>query len=249
MSARKYKNTGVMIDWYSYWNSGSIIQERDFLRQVGKTVNGQPITPSNIDVIVDNIVEQLKLSREDRVLDLCCGNGLITNRCSLHCQHIIGVDFSKPLIRIASTHFGGKNIRYVEADVSHLPDWLFDEPFTKIYMYEGLQHIGVVGTKSLLLNLRNSAVRAAPIFLGSVPDRACLWNFYNTRARRDEYYRRIEEGTEPIGHWWNKSALARLCHACGYKVKFTPSNPLHVSHYRFDALCHPDGGYRAGMQF
>jgi cyclopropane fatty-acyl-phospholipid synthase-like methyltransferase len=229
-----------MLDWYEYWNRATLLQESDFLRQVGKTVDGRPVPETNIDAIACDIVNALMLHREDRVLDLCCGNGMITHRCAQRCLHITGVDFSIPLIRMASRHFADENVTYVEADVRQLPSWLMKEPFTKIYMYEALQHICSAQAKDLLLTLRNSAASSAPIFLGSIPDGARLWNFYNTPARRQEYRQRVEEGTEAIGHWWVKSELARLANDCDYAVKFISCNPiLHVAHYRFDALCMP----------
>jgi 2-polyprenyl-3-methyl-5-hydroxy-6-metoxy-1,4-benzoquinol methylase len=229
-----------MLDWYKYWNRPTLLQESDFLRQVGKTVHGQSIPEINIDVIARDIVGALMLHRKDRVLDLCCGNGMITHRCAQQCLHITGVDFSKPLIRTASTFFPGKNITYIEADVRYLPYWLAQQTFTKVYMYEALQHISNADARKLLLHLRNSASASAAIFFGSVPDRAQLWKFYNTAARRHEYRRRVKEGTEAIGHWWAKSELTRLANDCGYRVKFMKCNPiLHGAHYRLDALFLP----------
>jgi 2-polyprenyl-3-methyl-5-hydroxy-6-metoxy-1,4-benzoquinol methylase len=148
-----------------------------------------------------------------------CGNGMITHRCAEQCLQITGVDFSAPLIRTAAAHFAGQNITYVSGDVCDLPSWLTELPFTKIYMYEALQHLSSIDARNLLLNLQNSAAASAPVFLGSVPDRARIWKFYNTPARRQEYRQRVEAGTEPIGHWWAKSELARLGNDCGYTVK------------------------------
>jgi cyclopropane fatty-acyl-phospholipid synthase-like methyltransferase len=227
-----------MTDWYLYWNEAPIVYDDDFARQVGKTVNGHPMSSAQVDAMVDDVVERLAIDRRDRVLDLCCGNGLITRRCAARCREIIGVDFSAPLIRTASAHFSAENIRYVEADVRRLPAWLFDEPPTKIYMYEGLQHLGTSDLEGILASLRCSAARSAPILLASVPDRDRLWNFYDTPARREEYHRRVAEGTEAIGQWWSRADLMALTERCGYSVEFTALNPaLHGAHYRFDALC------------
>lgn len=230
-----------MTDWRKYWNTASHVRDADFLRQVGKTVGGEPVGPAISGTIIQDIVARLQLNLQDRALDLCCGNGLITSQCALHCQHITGVDFSEPLIQVASLHFAQKNVTYLCEDVCKLPGWLTDEPFTKIYMYEALQHLSSADTEGLLLTLRRSASGGAPIFLASIPDRERLWHFYDTPMRREEYHRRVEEGTEAIGHWWTKSELFELGKRCGYVVQFTvPHHILHGSHYRFDALCVPD---------
>jgi methylase of polypeptide subunit release factors len=47
---------------------------------VGKTVNGQEIPESQVGLIVENIANVLRLNAKDSVIDLCCGNGLITRQ-------------------------------------------------------------------------------------------------------------------------------------------------------------------------
>jgi cyclopropane fatty-acyl-phospholipid synthase-like methyltransferase len=232
-----------MIDWHKHWNTApAAVSENDYLRQVGKTVNGQPIPQASIDAMVGDIVKQLDLDRHDRLLDLCCGNGVITYRCAQYCLEVTGVDFSEPLIRIAGSHFARQNIEYLLADARQLPPSVTGKPFSKLCMYEGMQHFSIAEAESLLRIVQQSGARTAPIFFASVPDLDRLWEFYNTPARREEYHRRLREGTEAIGHWWTKAEMTQLGESCGYAVKILgPSPALHVAHYRFDALFTPQG--------
>ena len=86
-----------MTDWLSYWNAQPLqADERDFLRQVGKTVNGVPVAWEEVDLIVEALRSGLQLNASDTVLDLCCGNGLITRRVAGACGTIIGVDTQNP---------------------------------------------------------------------------------------------------------------------------------------------------------
>ncbi len=230
-----------MTNWLEYWNGHPRITESDeFLRQVGKTVSGEVIPESHVDAIVADIVGGLDLRADDRVLDLCCGNGLITRRCARHCRSIVGIDFSRPLIAVAREHFAADAIEYVEGDVCSLLAALRDEPFSKIYMYEALQHLADDQAQTVLSGLRESKSRTAPILFGSVPDRDRRWDFYDTPERREQYERAVAEGTEPIGHWWTKRELIALGERHGYAVEIRELNEvLHGARYRFHALLRP----------
>ena len=87
------------MNWKDYWNTfPNQFAKEDFIKQVGKTVQGKPITNEQLDKIILDIVQKLELKSDDRVLDLCCGNGMITYGMAQNCQSIVSVDFSEPLI-------------------------------------------------------------------------------------------------------------------------------------------------------
>ena len=74
------------------------------------------------------------------------------------------------------------------------------------------------------------------LFAGSIPERAQLRVFYNTPERWDHYERCTAEGTEQIGHWWERDELIALCDELG--LSCAPCDQpaaLYTSHYRFDA--------------
>jgi cyclopropane fatty-acyl-phospholipid synthase-like methyltransferase len=228
-----------MSDWFTYWNR-SDLAGLDPLRQVGKTINGKPIALEHLDAIVSDIVQRLSLQAKDQVLDLCCGNGLITRRCSLHCGRIVGVDYSRPLIEAAGQNSSDERISYVLADVTALSSTVLDQKFDKIYMYEALQHLERPAVAQMLRSLRCSASSSAPVLLAGIPDAARIWDFYNTPVRREEYLRRQAAGTEAIGTWWARSELEELAALSGYTVEFWSQNPsLHTAHYRFDVVFRP----------
>lgn len=232
-----------MIDWHQYWNSRpASFADDDVLRQVGWTVNGQPISAVAVDAMAADIVAGLCLTTDDTLLDLCCGNGLLTARCALHCRHVTGVDFSVPLIRIARERFLAENIEYVVADVRALPSAIQERPYSKIMMYGALQHLSAADVELLLQQLRESHAHTAPLFVGAIPDRDRLWAFYNTEERRREYARRVQEGTEALGHWWTVAELSEVARRAGYRVELLPeTSTLPTAHYRFDALFTPTG--------
>lgn len=230
-----------MTDWQKYWNTHPLIVPVDApLKQVGKTVNGIAITTAQVEALVADILAHLTISRDDKVLDLCCGNGVITHRSAAHCRSILGVDYSEPLIQVARASYGGDNISYSTGDVRDLSRSITSVTFDKIYMYEALQHLDPLGVRNMLQTLRQSASPNAPLLLASVPDEERIWLYYNTPTRRDEYLRRKTEGNEAMGHWWTKAALASIAKESGYQAEFLGQNPiLHTAHYRFDVLLRP----------
>lgn len=229
------------MDWHAHWNTmpGSVAED-DLLRQVGKTVGGQPVPEAAVEAMVSDIRSALRLAADDSLLDLCCGNGLLTARCAEWCLEATGVDFSAPLIRVAQERCSRPNVTYVLADVSALPARVVDRPYSKILMYEAIQHLAADEVERLLRALRGSASRDAMVLIGSIPNRDRLWSFYDTDDRRREYARRVSEGTEAIGRWWTQSEIAALGARCGYTVALLPQHPdLHTAHYRFDGLLTP----------
>lgn len=232
-----------MKNWHRYWNSAPAgVPETEYLGQVGKTVHGRPVSEESLQRMAEDVVRGLALSAGDRLLDLCCGNGLLTTRWAEHCAQVTGVDFSEPLIRVARDRFSRPNVSYVQADVRRLPAEILRHSFSKICVYEALQNFKPEEAEQVLRALRGSESRAAPVYLASIPDRDRIWRFYDTEERRQEYRRRLEEGTEAIGTWWMKSDLADVASRAGYAIEFRDPHPmLHVAHYRFDALLRPSG--------
>ena len=59
-------------DWKSFWSSyrkREVRNEEDLYLEVGKTVNQRPISSEAFQLTIDNIIEALNLSRDDRLLE------------------------------------------------------------------------------------------------------------------------------------------------------------------------------------
>ena len=224
--------------WKDYWNTfPKQFKNNEFFKQVAKTVSGQPISEEHFQGIISDIVEKLELSSDDFVLDLCCGNGLITSKIAERCRAIIGVDYSKPLIKVAQEHHTRVNTRYINLSVLDISaDNLFvSQPFSKIFMYEALQYFEEEQFPVLLKKLLTLSAEDIIILFASVPDRSKIWEFYNTPERKRDYYVRSQSGTEAIGTWWSKSLIYRICDDYDLECEYLPQQKqFHTSHYRFD---------------
>jgi cyclopropane fatty-acyl-phospholipid synthase-like methyltransferase len=230
--------TEMMTDWFTYWNSAQQVREKEPLKQVGKTVNGVPITEEQFAVLVEDVRQKLELSPTDAVLDLCCGNGALTFELSKSCERITGIDFSAPLLEVASSHFTAHGVSYILCDVCHFPAELKKTPFSKICLYEGLQHLRIKQVRDLMVQIDNLPGPKPLILFGSVPDADRIWAFYDTPERRADYEERKLKGTEAIGHWWERQLLSELMIQHGYETTFLLQHPaMHGAHYRMDVLC------------
>ena len=224
-----------MRDWKHYWNHAPKVRDPDPLKQVGKTVNGEPISRTQFEALVADVWGGLALESSDLVLDLGCGNGLVTRALAERCAAVVGVDFSEPLLASARAR-APANAEYLLADVCQLPVELQRRRITKILMYEALQHLDTQQASQVFEQVRASPWDA-PMFLGSIPDREQLDLFYDTAERRADYEDRVKQGTEDIGHWWTREALGALLEEHGLEVRFLRQNPcLNGQHYRFDAV-------------
>jgi predicted TPR repeat methyltransferase len=206
-----------------------------FLKQVLKTEYGSEIDTTQLDLVHQSIQANLALDANDSLLDLCCGNGLITSRLAANVQTVEAIDFSSCMIDIANSSFSLPNVNYRVADVSELSadD---SEPFSKILMYEGIQYLDQKAFRNLLHTLTRSST-GFTFFIGGVPDRQRIRHFYKDEEQYQFYLDSEREGRPHLGHWWDEKALTGIARLCGCEIVILPQNPgLYTQHYRFDCL-------------
>lgn len=225
------------MEWKDYWNQyPGNFAETEFFKQVGKTVAGQPVTPVQFMARISDINRAININSDDMVLDMCCGNGLITTEIAEFCKKIVGVDFSETLINIARKYNTRENISYFCASVLDKDSMsIVGFGFTKIYMYESLQHFTYEELPDILSIISGLSIPAAEIFIGGIPDLEKIWDFYNTEEKKKEYMKRKSENREAIGTWWDKKYLIDTCRTYGFAGEIVAQNKnLDSAYYRFD---------------
>lgn len=239
-----------MTDWKLFSQSYRLIEIRsddDLLFQAGLTVNGRVISRECFDAICQSITKGLDLNTSDILLDLCCGNGVITYQLSKLVGEVIGIDFSSPNIDNARKFKSSKNITYIVHDAAELMD--LDLPkVTKVLLYGSLAYFSPVQFKKILLALDQIGDKDVTIFLGSVLDRTKIWSFFNTARRKATYLiiHRLLRKDPGIGRWWRKSEIRAIAGKNGFECEFVSQNPiLHTAHYRFDVILRRKGSARA----
>ena len=221
--------------WKNHYDSISKQFDGSLLKQVGKTINGQEIPESQVKLICENIANILRLNAKDSIIDLCCGNGLITRQLAPLVKEVVGVDFTHGLIDAAKIHNNLPNIAYLHSDVLRLkPQYLLG--LKKVLMYEALQHFSTKQFTKLLdeLNHLNSG---SLVFFGSIPNKEKLTAYYDTEEKYSFYLQRERDGKPHIGQWWVMDEIEQLISMHGFKATFIPQNPaLYTAYYRFDVL-------------
>ena len=229
----------TMRDWKRWWNEAPTTRaDDDDFGQVGRTVQGRPTGEPDLVATADAILAGLVLDGSETVLDICCGNGMISQRIAAHCKHLIGTDYSEPLVRLATKRHPAPNTRYVVCDATELDaEAISSEAIDAAYMAFAFQYFDAERATILLRRLKHLASRPFRLFLEGIADKERLFSFYNTPERAAEYHRRKAEGTEAIGEWWDARSLIEVSKAEGYSCRPIAQDPSRVNaHYRFDAL-------------
>lgn len=227
-----------MTDWRRYWQERPTAHaEEEFCQQVGRTYGGgKPTPPEELALVVEQALARLECPDGARVLDLCCGNGLLTHRLRPPAAEVLGVDYSEPMIELARRHHQRDGVRYVCGSVLDLPDLLRDErPFDRAVMFESLQYFEERDLPRLFEAIGAVCAPSCVLLFTGVLDVDRLWSFYDTPERRAAYHRRKAAGEDAMGHWFAAERLCALAAAAGLEAQVAPQDPaLNTAHYRFD---------------
>jgi SAM-dependent methyltransferase len=228
-------------NWVAHWASiGERASKDELFRQVERTVSGRPEPPDQIELLVRAITQRIDLNCNDILLDLCCGNGLITTRLAPLCRAVVGLDYSAYLIEVARERHPMPNTVYLHRAAADLhPRDFCERSPNKACMNAGLQYFTETMVERLLASLRVLLQNELTLYFTDVPDVDRLDAFYDTAQRRVEFDRRRAAGTEAIGTWWNRDHLSSLFTAAGFAVRMIEPDPMRLTaHYRFDALAY-----------
>jgi SAM-dependent methyltransferase len=213
----------------------------DYWGQVGRTVNGKPVSQEQIDLIVAAVCQGLglHLGQNDFLLDLCCGNGALTTYFFSRCRGGLGVDFSDYLIDVANSRF-----RRRESESYRCQDVLEfvrqeEQPlrFSKALCYGSFQYLAPPAALEVLALLRHRFADIDRLFIGNLPDKERLGHYYVDKP----YLPGIENHADsPIGIWRTADEFCELAAGTGWKCSISRmQGRFYGSGYRYDALLVP----------
>lgn len=226
-------------NFFQTYRNVPIKDDSDLLYQVALTVGGKPISKEIFNTIISDLENNLKLNSSDILLDLCCGNGVITYEISKRVKLTTGIDSSKIYIDNANKYKKSNTINYVEMDILDIETINNDDSkFTKVLFYGSVAYFEKRELKIILEKTNKLTTNDAIILIGNVLDYSRRFKFYNTFERRYQYLiYKIFNKDLGLGNWWKKKTLLEICNEKGFDCKFIDQNPLlNTAHYRFDCI-------------
>lgn len=238
-------------NWHSFWENYRNIDaksEEDLFVQVGKTISQQPIKREIFEEMIAKIIQDLELDSTDYILDMCCGNGLISYELAALVEQVVGVDFAEHLIEAAEKFKSKENIIYKKGDVTQPIEHLIRKARNTRYKaknpnkYLMNDALAYFNPKSLSEIIDNICVVCSKdqfrFLLTGIPNDRLKWNFYNTTARKQKHLENVNQGdttNDGLGRWWDPSEIENLCIERNLKIKIR-NQPEVLSNYRMDAL-------------
>jgi hypothetical protein len=207
----------------------------DFLGQTRRTVNGKPVSDEQLQMIVKAIGSGLRMSNDDVLLDLACGNGALSRFLFSSCAEYLGVDLSEYLISVAKKNFEIPSYRFIEKNVTeYVQEEKQPERFTKVLCYGSFQYFPATDATEILQLLFEKFSNVQTAFIGNLPDKDRVAEFYKENQPIPE---ELLGSDSQLGIWRTRDEFADLAGSAGWKVKFsTMPEGFHASYYRYDAL-------------
>lgn len=232
-----------MTDWRTFWQQYRLIpieNSNDLLFQVGKTVGGVPYCAEAWRALLADIDSALDLRSDDRLLDLCCGNGILSAALAPKVREMVGVDFSVPFLENAKQHCARENLRYEQCDILDAASMngRLGGVFPKVLLYDAMAYFDRDSVERLFEFLLGE-LGAERILLGAVlfrPDRGA---FLNTWRRKFNYWWtcRIRGRTKGLGKWWSPREFEDLAAKFSLDLEIRRQDSrIPSSHYRRDIL-------------
>ncbi len=208
--------------------------EKDYWGQVKRTVNGKPVSEDQIRLILNAIYAnlELRLGGGDTLLDLGCGNGALSQLLFDRISAFLGVDYSEYLISVAKRDFEQlPDFRFEVADVlDHVIGESVPERFNKVLCYGCFSYFPLA--EELLSRLYQRFTNVTHVFLGNLPDRARIDQFYKGVSPDPA---ELVNHDSKIGIWRTAEDLVALAEKAGWRaqISYMPTT-FYASHYRYD---------------
>lgn len=223
------------MDWKAYWNDSPFLRHTDPCQQVGRTFHRHSYSAAQMSATVGRTLAFLEPGPEKTLLDLACGNGMLTSEVAEHFKQVTAIDFSAPLITSAREHFTRVNIDYIVGDVLDL-DWPLGQ-YDRIMIQFAFQYFLPEQAERLFEGFARMLKRDGIILLGDVADGDRVRNFYRGVSGLARRYVDQLRDKPIIGHWWKTLDLTELAHRHNMTLRISYQDTDMPNHYfRYDAV-------------
>lgn len=221
------------MNWEQFWNSRGAYE--DAARQVGRLHGKQTLSLDVLATSVAHLIEMGDINTQHDLLDICCGNGMITNLIAKHCNNIVGIDFAESLLQHGKAAY--PQIEFYQENVL--------KPFTKIpstlkfhriiccfsFQYFETFEQGLTVINNLLPYLHPQG----KIVLTDIPNRKHFFNYYNSFSRLFHLAMQMARNKNDMGKFWSEEELNLIAKKVGlYGKKIEQPKHLPYAAYRMD---------------
>jgi SAM-dependent methyltransferase len=225
----EYKNY-----WQRHWQSHDKLDEKNSQKQVARTKFGLPISENDWIKTCEYVVAQLQPQPTDSLLDLCCGNGLLTAYLINYVDHIVAVDYSRKLLDA----FVIENDRVAKVLSDALTFDYESYRFNRAVMYFSAQHFSERSLISVVRKIHRSLEDGGTLLLGDIPDIHRKWDYFHKIEYRNFYFSNLESGRPAVGTWYDRIYFEYLAEYLGFRHVEIQDQPNFMinSNHRFDVL-------------
>lgn len=219
-------------------------------------------TVGNLKKDVDSILKTFPLTPDSKVLDLCCGNGLLAFAISAKVREVVGVDMSPVMLERTnrvSKGENGKNVAFINGEAVSLP--FKDDSFDFSYCMTSFHYFPNIDyAKTVISEIIRVTKSTGMILLTDIPLKDGIgyhiWNFlrsrkegYNAPIPQKRGERGIVERLSLLSRrfsgrkvdsdewlWYRKEIFQDLKGEKFRDIRFFPSRSRRIINYRFDVL-------------
>jgi hypothetical protein len=187
--------------------------------------------------MVEDIKVKLGLETNDILLEMCCGNGLLSKPLSNFVDELYAFDFTSRLIEAANKYMFSENVTYKVGDAKENLSELFvyKKSPNKFLMNDSLGYFTTQDLFKILQQIYKSPFR---FYITGIPCDSLKWNFYNTESRKKRYFELLNSGNEHfdgIGKWWDSGDLIGLASEFNLGISIE-RQPIAMSNFRINVL-------------
>lgn len=220
--------------WREHWEKHEKLNHLNPQRQVARTKLGEPISEENWRLSCEYIIQQIQPNSNNVVLDLCCGNGLLTACLIDQVDAVVAVDFSQKLLDNFIVR--SDRIKVLNRDI--LTYDFGKGKFDRILLYYAAQHFSESSMVQILRKAHRALKNGGIFLVGDIPDVSRKWSFYSSMEYRGFYFSNLERNQYPVGTWFDTQFFQYAGEYLGYKhvdIQDQPNFMLNSNH-RFDVI-------------
>lgn len=148
--------------WKEFWDL--LATSRDPIAATDRPT----VSSATYQLYSTEIIQKLALEKDDILLDIGCGTGLIDASLAPHVHRVIAIDFSEVMAQKtkSNTAFCG-NVRVVNCDAAALP--FKDGFFSKVVMYAIAQYLSQAQISQMFAEAQRIIRPGGLIMLGEIP--------------------------------------------------------------------------------